>query len=530
MFHCIKILFQRFVSLVVYVWEYKIILMSVLHVFFLSLGIHFLRNNLSMLTIGFLYFVFSILLFFVIYFCIAKRAKDINFINKDNRDTSERIRVGVSIFVFILLIAIFCLIQSRVVVNKEKIVSNIETGFTSGYTKFGGYIFSEPIQKHTYQNLEVRPLQDSDIKGNILIKTEKFEKFKIGDICNFSGKLSEPRNSDKFDYKNFLKNKNIYFLMEYPKIECNDFKKNYILRRSLVDIKQKIIKKVEKYLKEPQLSLFVGILMGENRLFSKSLDFYIRIAGISHIVAASGYNITILLIVSNIVLRFLPKNMKIVISITLIWLFCLLSGVSASIVRACIMASISLIGLLFGRKGSIHTVFSFCIFLFVFFKPKIIFDVGFQLSCCATGSLIYLFPSIINAFKIKTKEGFLVDTVLTTVSCTIATLPISIFTFKTFSIWSIFANGMILPVIESTMLFGVLGLLFSNKFLMFIVDLQLKYVEIIVRLIGNCDFGYKELEDGKWISIALIVFIILFSMYFYPVGDENSNYYTKIYS
>ena len=112
----------------------------------------------------------------------------------------------------------------------------------------------------------------------------------------------------------------------------------------------------------------------------------------------------------------------------------------------------------------------------------------------------------------------------------IATLPISIFTFKTFSVWAVVANTLVLPVIESTMLFGALGLVLSSSFLMYIVDLQLKYVEIVVRLIGASGVGYWNLIDGKAISIVISVCIILFCIYYYPVGDEDSNYYLKIYS
>ncbi len=466
--------------------------------------------------------------------CISKREKDNSFMNRDNRGRRERVSKGMSIFLLVFSVATFSLVCSLKVVNKEKIVSNIAVGFTSGYTGFDGVVVSEPAQKHSYQNLEVRLLRGGDIEpeisGDILIKVEKFQKFRVGDICKISGTLVEPKISENFDYKKFLKNREIYFLMEYPKMECDSFSKKYFLQRCLVDLKQEIIKNVEKYINEPQSSLFVGILMGEDRLFSQSFESNIRIAGISHIVAASGYNVTILLIVVNSFLRFLPKRIRICLSIMFIWCFCLLSGVSASIVRACIMASITLIGLLWGRKGSIHVVFFLCIFIFILFNPKIVFDVGFQLSCCATGGLIYLLPSITNALKINSREGFFVDTVLTTISCTITTLPISIFTFQTFSMWAVIANTLVLPVIESTMLFGVLGLVLSNHFLMYVVNLQLKYVEIVVQLIGNSGVGYWDLVDGKWISIAIAVVVVLFCIYFYPVGGEDSNYYLKIYS
>lgn len=534
MFHPLKNFAKRFVSLITYLWDYKIIFISVLHLFFVPIGILLLRNNWEVETIGLLYVIVCVAVSVVVGFCISKREKDKSFAARDDRGMSERVRQTMSIFLLLFCVCVFGLVCALGVVNKEKNVSNTATGFTSSYTKFDGVVVSEPAQKHSYQNLEIHPLQGGDMglknSGNILIKMEKFQKFKIGDICKISGTLLEPKNSENFDYKKFLKNREIYFLMEYPEMECGNFDKKYLPRRWLVSLKQKIIKKVEKYLNEPQSSLFAGILMGENRLFSESFGSYVRIAGVSHILAASGYNVTILLIVLNSFLRFLPKKLRIIISLGLIWCFCLLSGVSASIVRACIMASITLIGLLWGRRGSIHVVFFLCIFIFILFDPKIIFDVGFQLSCCATGGLIYVLPSITNAFKIASKEGFFAETVLTTISCTITTLPISIFTFETFSIWAVVANTLILPVIESTMLLGTLGLIFSSYFLMYVVNLQLKYVEIVVELIGSSGVGYWDLVDGKGISIIMAIGIVLFCIYFYPVGDEDSNYYLKIYS
>ncbi|HOT61164.1 MAG TPA: DUF4131 domain-containing protein, partial [Candidatus Dojkabacteria bacterium] len=261
MFHPLKIFTQRFVSLLAYVWDYKIILVSVLHLFFILFGISLLRNNWRALTIGLFYMLGCVLLTIAIALCISKREKDKSFVARDDRGRGERVRQAMSIFILSFCVATFGLVCSLRVVNKEKIVSNTETSFTSSYTKLNGIVVSEPAQKHSYQNLEVRPLRGSDteleILGNILIKVEKFQKFRVGDVCKISGTLVEPKNSENFDYKKFLKNREIYFLMEYPKIECKSVSKKYILRRSLVDLKQKIVKSVEKYLNEPQSSLFV---------------------------------------------------------------------------------------------------------------------------------------------------------------------------------------------------------------------------------------------------------------------------------
>lgn len=448
-------------------------------------------------------------------------------------DEKQKAILLINILLFTVLPMVFSLFVAGYITNREQSVLKKISGFTRGYTEFDAFITLEPSRKHSSQEYEVTPLGDINIgnavfnnpDGNILVRGGVYLTFEIGQLCNFSGELVEPKNSTGFDYKTYLKNRSVYLTITNPVVVCSGKFKGYLIQRSLGRMKNWVIDLVEKNLKEPQSSLFIGILIGQKRLFSKSFEENIRIAGISHIVAASGYNVTILLLVINTLLKFVPKRVRIIISLVFIWGFCILAGMSSSIVRACIMTTISLLALFWGRNSNIHITFVLCMFFFVLIDPKVIFDVGFQLSICATFGLIYLLPSITNALgKINIPE-----LILTTLSCTISTLPVSIYTFKTFSLWSILANTLILPVIESTMLFGTFGLLFSSRFLFRIVHIQLKYVELITNLIGFSRFGHWELNSGIIPSVIILLCVIFFCIYFYPVSNEEQNYYIKIF-
>ena len=137
--------------------------------------------------------------------------------------------------------------------------------------------------------------------------------------------------------------------------------------------------------------------------------------------------------------------------------------------------------------------------------------------------------------KLTKKLQFLDDYLLPTMSCTLSTLPISLITFKTFSLWSIPVNTLILPVIEGTMLWGVLSILLSNihyplSILFFtVVNLQLKYFEYIVNIVGSLNIGSWEILNSKegYISAVLSVSILLLVIYFYPIENEKYNYYLK---
>lgn len=372
---------------------------------------------------------------------------------------------------------------------------------------------------------------------NVLLRLPNFPRIGIGDHLQICGTINEPENFDDFDYKKFLMNKKVYGVVDVKSFEILD-RRTTSLRSILYDFKQKLVKRLEKAMVEPQISLSVGILFGEERCLNEEFDTLLRNSGTTHIVAASGYNVTILILAVERVFKFLKGRRRTILSLIIIWLFCLLSGISASIVRATIMGSLVLIGRLLGRYQSIHRSFVIGIWLFVFFSPVIIFDVGFQLSILATAGLVYLSPSIESWFESRDKkisESFKEYT-LTTMSCTLSTLPISIITFGTFSGIGILANTLILPVLESTMLWGILGLLFSyisnilSKIFLLISFIQLKYFEIVVTKLGRLEFLVFAVEGNIKNIVGLGIFIILliFTVKEFPVDNEEFNYYFRL--
>jgi competence protein ComEC len=426
-------------------------------------------------------------------------------------------------------------------------VSSQTGSFTNELVSLEGYVIDEPDIKHRYQHIKVQLLRDIPINnqilpkehGYILVKTENYERFTIGQVCNLKGVLVEPESFSDFDYKTYLMNRGVFLLMEDPYLQCADISKRrggFIIKNFLIDLKQSIIKNIDKIMLEPQSSLLVGILFGSKRLFGATFEENVRISGVSHIVAASGYNITILVILINKLFLFLPKKTRIILGLIVIWLFAILSGFSASIVRACIMSSLSLFSLFWGRVNSIHISLPLAAAIFVLLDPLIIHDVGFILSVSATLGLVYISPILIELRKKHIKKlKFLDEYVIPTMSCTLSTLPVSLITFKTFSIWSIPVNALVLPVIEGTMLWGVLSLLVQNihqplaYLFLSVANLQLKYFEYIVNIVGDLNIGSWEIHDGlaKLIAIFLLIFLILFVIYHYPVENEKYNYYLK---
>ena len=105
-------------------------------------------------------------------------------------------------------------------------------------------------------------------------------------------------------------------------------------------------------------------------------------SGTTHLVALSGYNITVIAIaVSTLLSYFLRRRIVFWLSILTIIAFVLMTGAEASVVRAAIMGGIILLAKQIGRIHSMRNAIVFAALLMVLFNPKILrFDIGFQLS------------------------------------------------------------------------------------------------------------------------------------------------------
>jgi hypothetical protein len=148
--------------------------------------------------------------------------------------------------------------------------------------------------------------------------------------------------------------------------------------------------------------------------------------------------------------------------------------------------------------------------------------------------LIYILPSIENliekTFEIQSVPQFFEENLLGTISCTLSTLPISISIFNKVSLVSVFANVLILPLTESTMLYGTLAVtgsfLFKNfsEALFSIPYIQLKIFQRIVEFFGSISWGYVDVNTS-WVGLLIGMLLFLFCVIFYPLDKEN--YYVK---
>lgn len=274
------------------------------------------------------------------------------------------------------------------------------------------------------------------------IKVRGFPKTKINrnDVIRVEGRLRPSLGNQQGQ---------IY----YAQISLVARNQSYIER-----LRSKFIAGTYNALPEVQASLGLGLLVGTRSLLPSSLEDALVITGLMHIVAVSGYNLTILVRFARRVFSRSSKYLATAISFALIFSFLAVTGLSPSVMRAAIVSTIALLAWYYGRtiKASILLLVSAVITAGL--NPSYLwFDIGWYLSFLAFYGVLILAPTISARLFPKKSPGALWQLTIETFCAQIMTLPLILFIFSRVSIISFVANLIVLPLVPLAMLLTFLA-------------------------------------------------------------------------
>lgn len=318
-----------------------------------------------------------------------------------------------------------------------------------------------------------------------------------GDKVWVRGKLQLPKSSPDFDYERFLQARGVYAIGYYPKIVV--LEKNVLSNGlyQLLRFKSHLTRSAIKKWQTEETAMITGVLLGSKEFLSKNVQDEFSTAGISHILVASGYNLTVLAVFAGYFVWWLGRKRTQILSALLVLIFVGLAGASASVVRAGVMAGLLLISKLVGRQYTASNALLLAGSLMVLFNPLLLmFDVGFQLSFSATaGILLWSSGVAILLLKFCPSGRSVLLTLSTSLSAIVATLPIISFHFGRISLVSLLANLLVVPFVPVLMLLGALSFLplFSTLFAP-LAGWMAEYILSIGKFSGNLPFASLNLK------------------------------------
>ncbi|MBU2524679.1 ComEC family competence protein [Patescibacteria group bacterium] len=280
-------------------------------------------------------------------------------------------------------------------------------------------------------------------------------ELKLYQPVKIQGTLELPKNSGEFDYQKYLKRFNIHYLLYKAELVSSLPSKKISLKKSLSGLKEILEKYISKNIPDPNSSILIGLLTGTRTSLPPEMSENFKKLGLTHILAISGYNITLIVNIINQALSFMARKPRFWLTIIGLVCFTIFVGAEPPVMRACIMGIINLYAIKKGYKPNLlNAILLSAVFMYLADPLIITWDISFQLSFASTLGIIYISPYMQNLLKKVPKNFGLQENLSLTLAAQIATMPITIINFKEFSILAPIANMLILPLIPFCMMAG----------------------------------------------------------------------------
>jgi len=254
-----------------------------------------------------------------------------------------------------------------------------------------------------------------------------------------------------------------------------------------------------------------------------------RVAGLSHIVVLSGFNIAILISFILLIFTFIPLALRVICAVIFVSFFVIAVDGEASVIRATLMSFIGLLALLIGRAYTARIallVSLVCIIAYT--SSHVLYDASLHLSFLATAGIIYMSEGT-QKYLARIQSRTYKEIIATTLTAYLATLPYILFTFGSVSVYALFANLVVLPFVPLMML--VTFLLIPLSFISEMVTIFFGYIDTMIglfilsvaRLVEWLPFSYfTGTISFVTMCIMYALLIIIYSLIHNKKNIENN--------
>lgn len=296
-------------------------------------------------------------------------------------------------------------------------------------------------------SVKLEKIGSKDAGGRLFAIVKNKVKLRRSDRVFLRGKLSKGSRGTV----------GVIFRAQFVKLE----KRTDLVR----DIRDSFAGGIKQFISSPEVDLGLGYLLGQKNSLPETLETALKITALTHIVVASGYNLTVLANFSRRIFQNISRKLTLLLMILLVGGFVLVVGFTPSMVRAGIVAILSAIFWYFGKRTNPYFLLIFVATMTLFIRPENIFGLGWQLSFASFFGVMILSPKLKEfLFREPEKLPALISTFFETFSAQISTLPLIVSAFGVFSTVSMLSNFFVLPLVPPAMLMVFLTGFFAQVF------------------------------------------------------------------
>ena len=285
--------------------------------------------------------------------------------------------------------------------------------------------------------------------------------------------ITNSGNPGAFNYQRYAAFQQVYhqlFLQPQDWVVTNQVSVNTFYT-FLFKTRAHVLNALQQYIgnNHQELGIAEALLIGYKEDLDKDLVQAYSNTGVVHIIAISGLHLGLIYAVLLWVLSRLPwikksRHVKAILLIVCLWLFSLLTGGAASVLRSAVMFTVIVTGKYYFRQSSVYNSLAASAFILLCYNPYYLWDVGFQLSYLAVIGIVALQQPIYRAVYIKNKGLQKIWQMMSvTIAAQVAAFPICIYYFHQFPNLFLFTNLLVIPL-STVILFGEILLVMLAAF------------------------------------------------------------------
>jgi len=292
--------------------------------------------------------------------------------------------------------------------------------------------------------------------------------------------------------------------------------------------------KIRANIAEPQASLGIGFLTGQKSALPDDLSDALKVAGLTHIVVASGYNLTILVRMARRLFVRFSKYLSAVSSGVMITMFMAVTGLSPSMTRAGLVSGLSLLAWYYGHRFHPLILLPFAAAITVAIQPSYVWgDLGWQLSFAAFAGVMVVAPLLQRYFYGKKEPGVFRQILGETIAAHIVTVPIIATGFGVISNVAVIANVLVVPLVPLAMLLTFISGMWTIIGLPWVwliatpTSWLLTYMTNVATFVSELSWAQSELQVELWVWGVYVLVIAAACLWMtratkYDLRDANS--------
>lgn len=314
-------------------------------------------------------------------------------------------------------------------------------------------------------------------KGKLLVYLEADSnagRLQTGDQLLVESRTATVRRSGNpgaFDYSQYCALQQVYRQVYLRGGQWHALKERDgdLLRNWLEESRSYCLRTLQQYIGGKEAGLAAALLIGYRYDLDRELVQAYTNTGIVHIIAISGMHLALIYGALLWIMQWWPRHryantVKGLLIILVLWIFTLLTGGAASVLRATVMFTFLTIGtFMLERHTNVYNTLSASAFLLLCYEPRLLADVGFQLSYLAVLSIVVCYRRLYYLMRIDNKWlDKLWDMTALTLAAQVFTMPVCLYYFHQFPVYFLPANMLAVPL-STVVLYGEILLLpFGN--------------------------------------------------------------------